>query len=209
MIETIRSIVGAVFVTAVSGLILDWWVGWRGKRWISTSFIKLLHRFRIRARSRRLLIFVSAGGTCRDPMAKVIAEKLIVEKAPELKGLVVEGRALMETSKDEVSYAARIAVRELCGDDVLQGYQPRRISDSDKRHADLILVMAKDLLHKDSLPAGKTYLFKEFFGLEGDVEDPWPDGRDQNTLMRYQKCAEELRNIMGSGLPRLVKALGS
>lgn len=142
-------------------------------------------------------------------MAKVIAERLIEEKAPELKGLVVEGRALMETPKDEASYAARIAVREIYGEDLLQDYVPRRISESDKKHADLILVMAKDLLHKDALPAGKTYLFKEFFGLEGDVEDPWPDGRDQSTLARYQKCAEELRSIMGSGLPRLVKALGS
>jgi protein-tyrosine-phosphatase len=102
-----------------------------------------------------------------------------------------------------------VAVRELYGHDLLQGYVPRPISDADKQHADLILVMAKNLLHRDMLPAGKTYLFREFFGSEGDVEDPWPDGRDQTTLERYRRCAEELRSILDAGLPRLVRALGS
>lgn len=69
--------------------------------------------------------------------------------------------------------------------------------------------MAEDLFHKDTLPEGKTYLFKEFFGSEGDIEDPWPDGRDQLTLERYRKCAEELMSIMEAGLTRLVRALGS
>lgn len=209
MIEAIGKILGAVAVAVVSGLIIDWWTGWRGKRWLFRKVTNLLRLDRLRTRKRRLLIFVSAGGTCRDPMAKVIAEKMIEENAPELEGLVVEGRALMDTSKDEPSHAARVAVRELYGDDLLRGYAPRRISDADMRHADLILVMAEDLLHKDTLPEEKTYLFKEFFGSKGDVEDPWPDGRDQLTLERYRKCAEELMSIMEAGLPRLVRALGS
>lgn len=94
----------------VSGLIIDWWTGWRGTRWLFKRLANMLRLNRVRTRKRRLLIFVSAGGTCRDPMAKVIAEKLIEEKAPELKGLVVEGRALMDTSKEEPSHAARVAI---------------------------------------------------------------------------------------------------
>lgn len=209
MIDAIGKILGAVAVAVVSGLIIDWWTGWRGKRWLFKRLTNVLRLDRVRTRKRRLLIFVSASGTCRDPMAKVIAERLIEEKAPELRGVVVEGRALMDTPKEEPSHAARIAVREIYGDDLLRGYAPRRISEADKRHADLILVMAEDLLHKDTLPEGKTYLFKEFFGSEGDIEDPWPDGRDQLTLERYRRCADELMSIMGAGLPRLVRALGS
>ncbi len=69
--------------------------------------------------------------------------------------------------------------------------------------------MASNLLHRDLLPTEKTYLFGEFFGSEGDVEDPWPDGSDQTTLDRYRKCAEEMRGIMDAGLPHLVRALGT
>ncbi len=119
MIEVIGKILAAVIVAVVSGLVVDWWTGWRGRRWLFTGFGKLLRRLGIRGRKSRLLIFVSTGGTCRDPMAKAIAEKLIEKKAPELEGLVVEGRALMDTSKDQPSHAARVAIRELYGHDLL------------------------------------------------------------------------------------------
>jgi hypothetical protein len=51
------------------------------------------------------------------------------------------------------------------------------------------------------------YLFKKFFGLEGDVSDPWPDGKDQDTLVRYRQCANELRKILTQRFDRLVTAL--
>jgi len=174
-----------------------------------STFRRRLRRLGFARRSRRLLVFVSSGGTCRDPMAKVIAEKLIQDRVPELKDLKVEGRALLKsTSKSEASHAARMAIRDLFGEDLLADYVPLSISARDIERSDLILVMAADLLHKDELPARKTYIFKEFFGFRGDVEDPWPDGRDEETLTRYRATAEEIKTVMESGIDRLVRTLG-
>jgi protein-tyrosine-phosphatase len=212
MMEIVGGILAALFVAVASGVILDWWSGWRGRTWVSSKIRCVLRRFGFRRKSKRLLIFVSAGGTCRDPMAKVIAEKLIKEHAPELKGLQIEieGRAIMNSpSSDKASHGARAAIRELFGEDLLTDYSPSSITAMDIERADLILVMAANLLHKDALPQGKTYLFKEFFGSQGDVEDPWPDGRDQKAIARYQAAAKEIKSVMESGMERLVQALRS
>lgn len=56
-------------------------------------------------------------------------------------------------------------------------------------------------------PREKTFLLKEFFGMTGDVDDPWPDGKDDTTLARYRACAEELRQVLAQGLDRLIRAL--
>jgi hypothetical protein len=54
---------------------------------------------------------------------------------------------------------------------------------------------------------GKVYTFKTFFDLKGDVADPWPDGRDEATLSRYRKCADELRQTLSHNFDRVIKAL--
>ena len=54
---------------------------------------------------------------------------------------------------------------------------------------------------------GKVYLFKEFFGLDGDVIDPWPDGKDDATLARYRNCAKEMQNLIESNFEKLLLAL--
>ncbi|MEN8182033.1 MAG: tyrosine-type recombinase/integrase [Myxococcota bacterium] len=58
------------------------------------------------------------------------------------------------------------------------------------------------------LPSGKTYVFKEFFGLESDIEDPWPDGRDPETLSRYRERAAEMKAILETNFEHLLQAMG-
>jgi hypothetical protein len=53
----------------------------------------------------------------------------------------------------------------------------------------------------------KVYLFKEFFGLDGDVTNPWPDGQDDKTLKRYLDCVNEIRSILTSNFDKLINAL--
>lgn len=184
---------------------------WGNCRWASVlrSWLRFLPRKgRLAWHSRPLVIFVSAGGTCRDPMAKVIAESVVKQVAPALKRIRFEGRALMQTpSKQQASQAAQAAIREMLGSNSLETYVPLSISKNDIHRADLILVMSRDLIHKDVLPTDKTYLFKEFFGEQGDVVDPWPDGRDEATIQKYLAVAKDIHAVIEGGIDRLAHAL--
>lgn len=153
-----------------------------------------------------LLIFLSSGGTCRDPMAKVITEQTLQKLSLPFK-VRIEAMALGPISKNCVSYGARNAIKEIYGKDLLVHHSPARATREILDKADLILVMDQSLLLKKILPPQKSYLLKEFFGLSGDVIDPWPDGKDQSTLSRYRKCAEEMKSIIESNVDRLIKAL--
>lgn len=161
----------------------------------------------IRKRTRTL-VFLSAGGTCRDPMAKVIASQLL--KSQKLKHRIhIRALGLGPLSKSEVSYAARYVIKELYGKDLLASHKPEILTTELASSADLILAMDQRLLLTPgkTLPKEKTFIFKEFFGLSGDISDPWPDGKDAVTIARYRECANELRDILTNNLDRLVKVL--
>jgi protein-tyrosine-phosphatase len=119
----------------------------------------------------RLLVYVSHGGTCRDPMAKAITEKLLAERAAG-RGVRVEARGL-SVNEAEASIGAREAIRRVYGDDLLQSHVPRQLTPRIEQEADLILVMSERMLNPKSPAAVKTAAFKAFFGMHGDIEDPW------------------------------------
>ena len=156
----------------------------------------------------KILVFLSAGGTCRDPMAKAIAEQLLHSKNPRPR-IRIRAAGLGPLSGTDASYAARYVIREMYGKDLLKHHRPELLTPELREEADLILVMDKSLLTTPgkTLPSGKAFLLKEFLGLEGDVVDPWPDGKDDATLSRYRACAEELRTLLSSNTDRILKAL--
>jgi protein-tyrosine-phosphatase len=156
----------------------------------------------------RMLVFVSSGGTCRDPMAKAITTKLLEER--NLKHpLKIKAAALGHPAKSEASGAARYVIKEMYGEDLLAHHKPESLTPETIEQADLILVMDHRLLltRGKTLPPEKTYILKEFFGLEGDIVDPWPDGKDQATLTKYRKCAKELEVILRSNIEQLIGIL--
>ena len=135
----------------------------------------LWHRLR---RSQKTLVFVSAGGTCRDPIAKVITTQLLQTKTPRPR-IKVRAAGLGPLSAAEASYAARYVIREMYGEDLLKDHRPELLTPELREQADLILVMDKSLLLTPgkTLPRNKAFVLKEFLGLHGDVVDPWPDGK--------------------------------
>jgi protein-tyrosine-phosphatase len=156
----------------------------------------------------RLLVFVSQGGTCRDPMAKAILLKL-VEDLDLGYHLRVEGMAGGQATKREASPCARRAIKEMFGEDLLANHQPRTITRRLAEDADLILVMEEKLLNPKVLPPEKTFALKAYFGLPGHIEDPWRwhQREDDDTMSRYRNCCQELRGILESNLPRLIENL--
>lgn len=157
---------------------------------------------------RKTVIFLSAGGTCRDPMAKVIAEQILDSMKPRPR-IDIRAAGLGPLSAKEASYGARYAIREMYGRDLLADHKPELLTPNLVSKADLILTMDKSLLLTPgkTLPSSKTFLLKKFLGSQGDVIDPWPDGKDDETLERYRECAEELRTLLTRHMDRIVKAL--
>jgi protein-tyrosine-phosphatase len=152
----------------------------------------------------RVVVFVSSGGTCRDPMAKAITDALLRRDHPRFK-VRTEAAALGPPSGAEVSRAARRAIKQILGEDVLARHHPRKLSPGLVEDADLILVM-NDYMRK-ALPSEKTWVLKDFFGSTGDIDDPWPDGEDEQTSMRYLRCAEEILDLIEPNMPRLLEFL--
>lgn len=195
--------IGAIVAAVVAGLILDLL---RKKPLVKKLIPRSFSKAFTQSKNEKLLIYLSEGGTCRDPMAKVITQKLITERHPQL-NLHVEAMALGPTSKTEVSYAARNAIKEIYGEDLLAGYMPRTVTVELLDKAHLILVMDRKLMMNKILPKTKTYVFKPFFGLDGDIKDPWPDGKDRATLTRYKERATEIKSILENNLEHLLEAV--
>jgi protein-tyrosine-phosphatase len=159
-------------------------------------------------KKNKLLIYVSSGGTCRDPMAKAITEKLLEKRKLDYK-LNIKAAGLGLLSDHQASYASRFVIKEIYHQDLLADHKTELLTPADLKNADLILVMEKSLLltPQKIFPKEKTFVFKSFFGLEGDIMDPWPDGKDQGTLSRYRKCAEEIKAILEKNIDHLIDVL--
>lgn len=169
-------------------------------------------------RRPKTIVFVSSGGTCRDPMAKAITVKLFETEKPK-HPVVVRAAGMGPISGDKASFGARSAIKEMYGQDLLEHHRPELLTQKLLDEADLVLVMSEDLLDPAKIQcklsgwpkayedAGKLYLFKKFFGEAGNVSDPYPDGKDQETLARYQDCANELHKILTENFDRLLKIL--
>jgi protein-tyrosine phosphatase len=159
--------------------------------------------------SGKTLVYVSSGGTCRDPMAKAITTKLL-EKYKLKHPLHIMAVGIGPLSKPEASYAARFAIKEIYNQDILVNHKPELLTQEIIKQADLILLMDKSLMQKPGkiFPKEKTFVFKDFFGLKGDIPDPYPDGKDHATLNRYMKCANEIKDILEINIEHLIRVLG-
>ena len=163
--------------------------------------------------TRKVLVFLSEGGTCRDPMAKAIAAKLFEEhsRAPP----VIRALGLGRPHQSGASFGARTAIQEMYGEDLLADHRPEMLSEEIARQAHLILAMEERQLEPGKTRPkgwphaypGTVYTFKTFFRLKDDIADPWPDGKDQTTLSRYRDCAKRLRQILSRNFDQLIQAL--
>ena len=155
-------------------------------------------------RGERLLVYVSTGGTCRDPMAKVITRELLGPRLGQLP-LRMEALAKGEPSGPGASVGARTAIQDLYGLDLLAEHRTARLTATMIKEADLILVMERSLLK--GLPPDKAFALTDFVGLEGQVEDPWSLDHDDRALLRYRRCAGRLVEVLEHGLPIIMERL--
>lgn len=146
-----------------------------------------------KSRAERLLLFVSYGGTCRCAMAKVVLEQALASRRLPYP-LRVMSVAYAFGGTDEASRGARRAVFEAYGSDYLNEHRVTRRNLGLAEDADLILVMNDE--YRKEFPETKTHNFNEFFGLAGDVPNPWPDDDNEEGNKRYRDCLKHLRGAL-------------
>ena len=154
----------------------------------------------------KLVVFVSTAGIDRCAMAKAILRWLLQRTKTGFR-VRVESAGKYKPYHPRARKSGCIAIQDLCGEDLLSSHEPQILSDMLKERADLILVMADHL--KRGLPPSKTFNFKEFFGLKGDVRDPVTDNEDAASLEKYKRVATELKGILENerNLGKLVEYL--
>lgn len=156
----------------------------------------------------RMIAYVSLGGTCRCAIAKAITQKLIQRFHLNYK-LRVESVAHGMPSLPGASNGARQAIQRLFDEDLLANHRTIKLTDTILEDADLILVMDHSLLKGLIGPktCDKTHVFKPFFGLEGDIVDPWPDSGDEVASRRYLQCATEIKETLEPNIEKIISTL--
>jgi len=168
----------------------------------------------------KMLVFVSAGGTCRCAIGKAVLTDLL-RKAKQPYKYRIESRAIWEPTHICATQAARTAIQELAGEDLLAEHRPRRAGPAFLFEADLILATDRKVL-KGILASSreypgtdddrlvveeelreKSFLATDFFGSSGDIFDPWPDDGDAASLQRYRECAQFWTDTISAGIGRL------
>jgi protein-tyrosine-phosphatase len=161
-------------------------------------------------RNRKVLVYVSSGGTCRDPMAKAITQQLLAGQ--KLKYPIDIYAVGLNPIENGPTFAARQTIKDMYRRDLLKDHKPTRFTADLVNKADLILVMDNTLFEatKNTLPSEKTHVLKDFFGLKGNVDDPYHSmgQKDPKTLARYRACADELKQIISENMDKLLKGLG-
>ncbi len=154
--------------------------------------------------AERLVMFVSNGGTCRCAMAKVALQQVLRDRELPYR-LRVESIAHKFGGTNEASEGARRAVYEAYGADYLQTHRVTRRSPGLAEDSDLILVMETKL--KTGLPPAVTFSFNEFFGLRGNVRNPWPYRNTKQAREEYSKCMSHIRKVIDAEYEKILEYL--
>ena len=171
----------------------------------------------IKRSDEKMIVFVSNGGTCRCAMAKAMTKKIIEKYQLNFKLRVESCAKGPNTSEggtpdkpdDGATDGARQAIKKLFNEDLLAlaDHRSMILTNAIMEEADLILVMDEGLrkgLKDNPKTREKTDVFKRFFGLEGDIEDPWgdDDGKNETEAQRYErherydKCAIQIKEVL-------------
>src|SRR5260370_38463432 len=123
---------------------------------------------------------------------------------------------MFEPSLSGASEGARSAIKELFGRDLLADHRSMRLTPTLVEEANLILVMDRaiyDVLEKsgsNNLNNGdspKVHVLRPYFGLSGDIADPWAHRESSEAGVLYLRTAKELKSILEQHISDVVAAL--
>ena len=154
---------------------------------------------------RKLLVFVSLGGTCRCVIAKGIMSKFLADR--KISGLAVEAAAVADPHNSTVSPSAMNVLRESQCETFLEGHRPRKMCRFLQDRADLIIALTDAPLARTSASSCKLKTSKDILGT--DIINPYPDKGDEASLTRYRRCFKQLETALDRNFDRILDKLGA
>jgi protein-tyrosine-phosphatase len=150
----------------------------------------LMRRLR-EAQSRRVLLFLSTGNTCRSPMAATYFKKLLEER--KIRHIEVRSAGVMTIAGLLATDESKLMLEPYGV--TLDKHRSQPLTDEIIRRADLILGMTpfhmQMALRMSSEARGKTFLLKEFTKTD-PKNRPIPDPMGC-TLEVYKRCFRQIK----------------
>lgn len=160
------------------------------------------------------VLYVSTYGTCRCAMAKVVTEQTLQWRKPRFGLRILSVGNRYYQGLDRASNGARKAVSDSYGFEHLKEHQVTTQSLGLLRDADLILTMTEEIrqdILKQDIPTEGVRNFNEFFGLDGDIPDPYrlddQYAEKEETRQGYQECLAQFRKTIEPRVSKLLEFL--
>lgn len=146
--------------------------------------------------SRKRILFVCTGNTCRSPMAEALARSLLEDRSLEFASAGLSAEEGAPASEPARAVMARRGLD-------LESHRARRVGDAILAEAALVLAM--EAKHRDRLAGfpsseGKVMLLSEWAGTPPPgpgVDDPYGKGESD-----YELTADRLAELIEAGLRR-------
>ncbi|UZJ39807.1 hypothetical protein OO185_01550 [Prosthecochloris sp. SCSIO W1102] len=154
---------------------------------------------------KKVVVFVSLGGTCRC----VLAKALLSEKLYKLKisNVIVEAAAVADPAHATISPSAQKALAEIHCESWISQHRPRKLSPYLQNRADLIIALTDSALPRPSPPNTAVITDIDLFGMA--ISNPYPDKEDQASLKRYQATRNELNDALDRNLARILEKVNA
>jgi len=141
---------------------------------------------------KKLLVFVSLGGTCRCVMAKaILAKRLSSEK---ISNVAVEAAAIADPHHPTISPSALTALSEIGCAQLVSEHRPRKLSTFLQHRADLIIALTDASLARTSHTSPRIVTDEEVFGTR--IANPYPDNEDSASLERYRISRDQIEHAI-------------
>ncbi len=152
---------------------------------------------------KKVVVFVSLGGTCRCVLAKaLLSQKLYQAK---ITTVAVEAAAVADPAHATISPSGVKALQEIGCDAWIENHRPRKLSPYLQERADLIIALTDSALPRKSAPNTKAITDTDLFG--ASITNPYPDDEDVASLERYRKTREEINLALDQALPEILKRI--
>jgi protein-tyrosine-phosphatase len=149
---------------------------------------------------KKLILFVSLGGTCRCVMGKAILANLLDQNKISA---VADAAAIADPHHATVSPSAVKAVAEIGCKHWIENHRPRKLSPYLQNRADLIIAVTDRQLARRPNSLDKVVTDKELFGIS--ITNPYPDNEDDKSLQKYRKVCKKMEQVINDNFTEILK----
>jgi protein-tyrosine-phosphatase len=142
--------------------------------------------------NKKLILFVSLGGTCRCVMGKAILADLIDRK--KVSGVAVEASAVADPHHATISPSALKAMQETGRERWIEKHRPRKLCPYLRDQADLIIAFTDESLARRTDRSEIIVTDRDLFG--ETIENPYPDKEDDESLQKYKDVRDQLDRLI-------------